>query len=562
MESLTCFSCDDGSVNLYSCESCAIDSDECSNDIQKELLCDFCVAPHVKKGHDVRTIKGQLPMICDTHKVLHTLYCKTCGVSYCSKCSKGHSKHELGDIEERATELKKEVFEILTELELVEKPLRGKKKSIIEQKVCHESEQQQLKEQFFKEIDDLKNAGVKLIEKNCGLFSDKEATIVGTIDEAVDLQQKARNVLSLDNSMLINEFKELQDLSLMFRKVSKDVIAEEHACNSCSVAQLVNDFADFKMKLMTKMVSNVTSTKCEQFGEMGEGQQSINLGRLDVEEFSFGQRCVIAFDSNNWTTKEALFTHRLLIGKGELRIDQVELNRFEKIECTKELACLPFDKKVEAVYFDDMMSNVFVRTAEGLIIHVNKKEGSDSYVIQKEFPIAVNGLICPYVYHKQIHQCYWSSADRKVRFSHDKEAVFSCSVYPTLISPHVYPFFYFLKKKDILIYDTALKEQYKISFNVHKVESVDRVNLYCTDGKLTIFLWSESSKSITKLTININETWNVNKLYWTHPTSYLMDRSGAWPNFRFLPAVREDCNDEESEYRYIYAVFDDAGVSQ
>ena len=84
--------------------------------------------------------------------MLHSLYCKTCDVTFCSKCTSDHSKHELGSSAQRACEIRKELFEILTESEKNEKPLRVKKESVIEQKVRHSSEQDKLKDTFIKEV--------------------------------------------------------------------------------------------------------------------------------------------------------------------------------------------------------------------------------------------------------------------------------------------------------------------------------------------------------------------------------------------------------------------------
>ena len=78
----------------------------------KQLLCDSCIAPHVSKGLNVKTAKGQTPLICDSHKKLHNFYCRSCDCTFCPKCLVAkHANHEIGSIEERASELKKEVLD-------------------------------------------------------------------------------------------------------------------------------------------------------------------------------------------------------------------------------------------------------------------------------------------------------------------------------------------------------------------------------------------------------------------------------------------------------------------
>ena len=122
---LKCSSCDDVEAELYYCDTCD-QSKEFSNENQRELFCDSCLSPHVKKCHEVRTTKGQVPLVCSDHRKLHSSYCKTCDTTFCPNCIRGHRSHEMGILDERAMEIKK-VFEMLTRLELSEKPMKTKR---------------------------------------------------------------------------------------------------------------------------------------------------------------------------------------------------------------------------------------------------------------------------------------------------------------------------------------------------------------------------------------------------------------------------------------------------
>ena len=564
MEPLTCSSCDDSNVNLYSCECCAIDSDECSNDIQKELLCDLCVASHVKKGHDVKTAKGQVPVMCETHKILHTLYCKTCDVTYCTKCSKIHSQHELGDIEERVAELKKKVFEILTEFELDEKPLRAKKESIIEQKVCHDSEQNQLKERFLEEMEKLKEAGLKVIEKNSRIFSEKEQKVVEVIDKVVEMQQSARNLLCHDNSMLIKDFGQLQDLAVKCRTASEMVLAEDYAYNSCNYSDFVKDLSDIMSKLMPKLETRLTAVKSAEGGLSEILNSEAPLGcigtkRLTTEHYAY-KLGYLSFDESNYEITTKYFsTHRLLVKNGNLTTEEVIITYDGKIFGARQKACLPFDKEIKALYFNDEMSILIVRSARGFIL-INENVKSKLYEAKSVDFEVFEGFLCAYIYNDQIHQCYWKSAEKQIHFSHNN-ASFKCHQAPKLLSSQTNPFVCLLTdENNIFIYCIEENEHYNINFTVHQIELVDHVCLHDLD-ELKVYIWSNSSKSVTKLKDKRNRIQRVKKFCWSCPTQPLVDKSETPPHV-LLPAVADENSDLKSSYHYVYAVLQGYSASE
>ena len=257
MDCLKCSSCDDANERLYSCESCLADSEECSNESAKELFCDLCVASHVKKGHDVRTAKGQVPLICEKHKMLHSLHCKTCDVTFCAKCISNHSKHEIGSSAQRACELRKELFKILTKSEKNEKPLRVKKESVIAQKVRHSREQDKLKATFIKEVTKLQKAGLSMIENNYKVFEEKEKTVMDAIEEVVDLQQKTRSILSLDDCQMIRDVKKLRETSVKCEQNSRYILDYKFQCESCDISVVEREFQGCSIKLKQKLQSKL-----------------------------------------------------------------------------------------------------------------------------------------------------------------------------------------------------------------------------------------------------------------------------------------------------------------
>ena len=551
MESGNCGLCGESGVNLYYCENCPAESDECTNEVHREHLCDSCITHHVKRGHDVKTVKGQVPLICDTHKMLHSLYCKTCDVTYCSKCSKIHSKHELGDIEERASELKKEVFEILTEFELGEKPLRAKKESIIEQEVCIESEQNELKKCIVKEIEELKDSIVKVIDENCGLFSEHKSKVDNEIDICVDLQQQARNLLSLENCCLIQKFKNLDDSASKYRKQSESILCEQLTHSSCNVTDIKGKFSDFKKEAVLEVTSILKT--CEK--------NSVN----DPREMNFAtvKSKDIQHYSSDYICFPVMQAYRLIIEENQLKVQKVVAEE-GCVKCVEEMACFIFDRNVEAIYFKSSMSKVIVQTHEGFsVVYVD----NNGYKIDHANFQPMNGFICPYVHNNKLHQCHYDANEKVIRFTHDTDIFFNCSHTPKLISYQYYPFVCLVTdNNDVLTCKLYEKEFYSIPFEVHKVSSVDYVQFYYSRFRFlriaNLFIWSVKKKSITILLLE-NKLWKLDQIiYWSDPVQ-IMTTQLSYPSrtVHFLPAVKKRNSAQETtdvDLRYVYAVLDTA----
>ena len=112
---------------LYRCTTCHSGKNEASS---VEFLCEDCLVPHIRKGHSVIDSKGDEPLTCTEHGFLCLQYCKSCNIPFCCKCLQIHSEHKFQSMDGKASEVRAEVFEVLTELESKEKPLRVKQETL------------------------------------------------------------------------------------------------------------------------------------------------------------------------------------------------------------------------------------------------------------------------------------------------------------------------------------------------------------------------------------------------------------------------------------------------
>ncbi|XP_075260904.1 uncharacterized protein LOC142352287 [Convolutriloba macropyga] len=543
MNCFKCSSCDETNERLYSCDSCLDDSEECSNEAQKELFCDLCVVPHVKKGHDIKTAKGQVPLICETHKMLNSLYCKTCDVTFCAKCTSNHSKHEMGSSSERASEIRKELFEILTKSEKREKPLRVKKESLIEQKVRHASEQDRLKEIFSKEVEKLRTAGMNIIDSNYEIFAQKEKSTVDAVDEVVDLQQKTRNLLSVDDCQLIRDVKKLRESSDKCEQNSKSVLSDKFQCESCDISvverALQGCAENLKKKLQSKM-SPVELVSSKDIKNTDIDYQSDESEKLMVERYTFDLELNLP-------------TRRCAFSDCKIKIDEVSADGRGKIIDGRQICSLTFDHNLQNVFFNRDMSIVILQTVEDSLIEIKReKDGHKSRMVQLEMR---KGFICPYIYKNEIYQCYYNWIWNNVYFGHTGVGLKN-SDEPRLLSFQVHPYVCLLAGNgDIHVFGDDPREHFRIPRKVHKMRSIDSVNFSKRNVGAILFAWSDKMKSVSLFCQRPEGMFfPTDKFSWSCPTNLIRLSKPSFPQLWMLPAVeKKSANRSESVYGVIRA---------
>ena len=80
-----CNSCCESFENedIFKCLTCM----DCVDDTQGvSFHCDVCIAPHVRKGHEVLDHKSLKPAFCADHKILCSMFCTKCEDLLCTNC--------------------------------------------------------------------------------------------------------------------------------------------------------------------------------------------------------------------------------------------------------------------------------------------------------------------------------------------------------------------------------------------------------------------------------------------------------------------------------------------
>ena len=113
---------------MYRCRSCNGQEISATDKVSGEpVFCKMCiVVSHLRQDHEIVDHKGYRPAECETHMNLCHYYCEKCAVVFCFDCIDDHMSHRFQPIPLKATELRKEVFQYLTQNELFAKPIKHK----------------------------------------------------------------------------------------------------------------------------------------------------------------------------------------------------------------------------------------------------------------------------------------------------------------------------------------------------------------------------------------------------------------------------------------------------
>ena len=424
---LKCSSCDLPEDTLYSCETCeeligGSPEPESSlkpskkrrktEDLSKSKgLCDSCILQHIRKDHEVKNLKGQTPVICSVHKNLHSEFCRTGDVTFCLKCLGDHRDHQLGSVEEREKELRKEIFEILTESEMSEKPLQSKLKSSVQN-----SGQEVLEEFIKKESEDLRTAFIAVVSKKYKCDQQKGDRLV---EQVGSLQSEARNLLSLDGCQLKYHFQQLKSRSLECTHKA-DSVMSDNLCEKCDIAEIGKSILTIKNSVIQTLESNLIGVRSDdavaiESTSSGGRLSSTQPGSVTIERYSSKVR------PNAWPPS----CYRLVVSGGAVLSHEVQsLN--QSSELGKQLRCRVYRKKVRSVSFDLSMTNIFIISDDGSVDSIAGNYDTQKLDIQIE-----KELLCVYIFNQEIHQCYWNSKKKTISLTHCNKS-FHCEAMPVV----------------------------------------------------------------------------------------------------------------------------------
>ena len=506
---LKCFSCDENDVELFYCETCSIVAGDDEEPKEKQFLCELCLGPHIRKRHLVHTSSGQEPLICSQHRRIHGDYCRTCDVTFCPKCLGEHSEHKMGSIDERATEIKKEVFEMLTKLELDEKPLRARKETVCDVVKRSETEQIKLKELLEKEIEKLREMCLKIIDENLEKVKSGVTDISNGIESVLTLQSCSRSLLVATNSHLIQDFKRVKIDFLQFCKERERLLL---------------------MGFYTEP-PNITSVK-EEFGKFSQTiSEDLKVVFEQTRKSYISQH--FAISGSEWS--DFIFA----IENGVIKISRIIL--VDDTPRRKTFGEVKFDEQVKqlfSVYVKSLACSCVIVTKSGTVYQIEVDKNSViniSFITKPSF----SNLICAYATSLdcEIRWCYWDEDRKVIKLTPDLD--FPCSSKPQCISRETNDYrLCFAADNKILIIDPNQRRCQTLTWQEKLV--IDHMNFFWN----CLFIWSNDNKAVSFYK-NVDDTWKlITRVKWQDPTAVLvLDFSVVW-DLLLLPAVQlshDDC---------------------
>ena len=299
--------------NAFRCDTCQLFNEANTEEI---VFCEFCIAMiHVRKGHEVIDNKGYKPAICQKHRMLSLMFCYDCQVVFCFKCLGPHCSHKYSPVSEKASEVRKEVFECLNSFEELAKPFKRKenkmKQAFDERQRClndldHDKLEETLSKFFINAIKDsapelaksTNEALSKLDTQSNTEFLD-EAKLNAVCQMSKDADEnviRLRELLLMSEGVAVEKFLQLSDEFNTLIEVKRKELDSFVCLDWCS------RWEDIARDCLEKSVTKLQVPKVRSFALLNRqpiesSEFDVNVTDVSVGEFA-AQICTIPFFGN------------------------------------------------------------------------------------------------------------------------------------------------------------------------------------------------------------------------------------------------------------------------
>ena len=416
---------------LFRCEDCSGHQRGTNSDGKK--LCKRCVIPHLQCDHTLTDGKGNKVLICSEHKMLQHEYCRTCDSPFCWECTSKHSGHKFGPLDVRASEVRKKVFESLSEFEYEEKLMNAVKAEIAEKVEKHEEEQKSLREKFMAEVEKLKQKGLKTIEDNCNIMKEH----LKAVDDVVEIQQKLRDLLSVPNDHLVNEFREVDKKMKQLRIASDKMKKENAVILTCDVESIVAKVEQLHSSVAADLKS-VLFVSCHFCGDQN--------GRY----------------------------YRVTLRRGEFLVEDVTFDNSGSVSYTNCRTQLLNELTQCFSFFDTSNKlNIVILTSNNLAYVLNP---SDANMTRSnvQYPTKTH-FLCPYYYgSSQPHWSYWEGG--VIKFTHNASFTVQCESIPSVRMGQLYYYWLFFISSDNSVIVADINSNRQTRFTIPDIERISCVS--------------------------------------------------------------------------------------
>ena len=246
---------------LFQCTTC---NDKLEAVDGVKFSCEGCIIAHVRKGHDILDHKSLKPAVCTTHKNLCCVFCTNCEEILCLNCILKHSNHNIMPIEERASQVRSEVFELLSDLDSSEKTVRLTKERLNKQKETRKKGFEQLVQDVSSAMDVLKQNVLDRIKAKNEKTLNMEQESTENYELLLHCQSGLRELLSCSEGHMVELFKEKKQQVAEVKKKAEELKLCKIMGSRCSIAVDTSQLVD---RLSDELARNIEIPSVEKRNE-------------------------------------------------------------------------------------------------------------------------------------------------------------------------------------------------------------------------------------------------------------------------------------------------------
>ena len=464
---------------MFKCTSCMAESETTI-----AVFCELCILSHVRRGHEIVNDKQQKPAICEDHKNICSIYCISCDVIMCSNCISLHKNHSFMSVEERAGEVRSEVFEIISELDSCDKKIRGTQERIHERKEKRAENYAKLVETVSSQIDAFKQK----VLNHIGSEHEKTVKIEQEAEENYETllkcQGSLRELLSCSDGIMVEQF--IQTEKSVSRVKSKEAELELIEIKgvdykvSEQAAQLVMDHNNYLEAL--EMPEVIAKVKCtDEFYVYSE-----RPGKL----FSDNMYCV-RIQENEISVNRIRFDY--MKDNETIEMKKIKLATKENLEGKNEIQAFFYEENSET------RKILIVTPACSYVFDIAKSSFQNIELNLKphHVPLFLVGL------ENNLAQfIFWDRNVMQLRQSNKSSLQHRCEFLPRVVSAcHQNDFVHIVdQSNDVVEIDTRnipkILDVSVIKFSTHCVKHISCISHIRNN---VLIIWSLSTKSLTFL---------------------------------------------------------------
>ena len=188
----------------YKCTQCSHYADGTDEPVQ--FLCDLCSAVHIRKGHSVVDQSNLSPAVCAEHKQICFDFCNQCDQILCPKCLGKHRKHDIIAIDEKATEVRVNLFEKLSNMEVLQKDAIKKSQAVSAEVAVRKTDAEAALKETEELLDELRKALTDEIIAHTNELNDDEKQFKEHVDNIGKAESDVRNLLGQSNASMLTNY--------------------------------------------------------------------------------------------------------------------------------------------------------------------------------------------------------------------------------------------------------------------------------------------------------------------------------------------------------------------